>query len=181
MMPKDNPNATFEYFRTADVVINGRFADYVDQMWVQNKMQESYVSRLVDLYAIAAIVGLKIGRQLKDDTTGENKRTIQLAQLTGMCQTLVPIMKLIMMLDTSRGLSEEERIRSAFNVPKTREEYNAGMELFNSYARAGIEYMYQQLVTRISDDEDDDFGDARINNIVAFLKNPMNVNDVSQF
>ena len=44
------------------------------------------------------------------------------------------------------------------------------MELFNSYARGGIEYLYEQLILR-EPDVDDDYSDARISNIVALLHN----------
>ena len=63
---KETPH-TFEYFKTSEVFINGRFKEYVDKMWVQNKVQESMVKRLVDLYAIAAVIGLRIKRRLPDD------------------------------------------------------------------------------------------------------------------
>lgn len=159
----------FEYFRTSDVFINGKFKEYVDAMWTLNSIQESIVTRLVDLYAIAAVVGLREGWRL-DDSPGE-KRTIQMQQLRSALPTLEPIMKLVLMLDESRGLSAEDRVRSAFQVPKTREEHDAGMELFNSYARGGIEYMYEHLVTRVDVGADaEDYGDLRINNMVAFLE-----------
>lgn len=170
MAKKKEQPQVFEYFKTSEVTINGRFKEYVDKMWVQNQIQESMVRRLVDLYAIAAVVGLRINRRLPDDR-GE-KRTIQMMQLTDTYQTLAPIMKLVLMLDKSRGLNEEDRIRSAFRIPKTREEHDEGMELFNSYARGGIEYMYEMLIIRPGS-ADDDFGDARINNIIALLKDPM--------
>lgn len=93
-------------------------------------------------------------------------------QMTDTYQALAPIMKLVLMLDESCGLSEEDRIRSAFRVPESREEHDAGMELFNSYARGGIEYMYQMLVLRTGS-VDDEYGDRRINNIVALSKDPM--------
>lgn len=169
---KEQPQV-FEYFKTCEVTINGRFKEYVDKMWVQNTVQESMVRRLVDLYAIAAVVGLRINRHIPDDRAGDDqKRTIQMMQLTDAYQTLAPIMKLVLMLDESRGLSEEDRIRSAFRIPETREEHDVGLELFNSYARGGIEYMYEMLVVRPGS-ADDEFGDSRINNIVALLKAPM--------
>ena len=46
------------------------------------------------------------------------------------------------------------------------------MELFNSYARGGIEYMYEILVVRPGS-SDDEYGDRRINNILALLNDPM--------
>lgn len=178
MVAKKEQFQVFEYFKTSEVIINGRFKDYVDQMWVQNVIQESMVRRLVDLYAIAAVVGLHIKRRLPDDRAGDDKkRTIQMMQLTDTYQTLAPIMKLVLMLDESRGLSEEDRIRSAFYIPETREEHDAGMELFNSYARGGIEYMYETLVVRPGS-ADDEFGDSRINNIIALLRDPMEDSEI---
>ena len=174
---KEQPQV-FEYFKTSEVTINGRFKDYVDKMWVQNVIQESLVKRLVDLYAIAAVVGLRIKRRLPDDRAGDDqKRTIQMMQLTDTYQTLAPLMKLVLMLDESRGLNEEDRIRSAFKIPETRDEHDAGMELFNSYARGGIEYMYEMLVVRPGS-ADDEFGDSRINNILALLKAPMESSEI---
>ena len=38
----------------------GKHRDYVDQLWTLNKIQESYFKRLVDLYAIAAIIGIYV-------------------------------------------------------------------------------------------------------------------------
>lgn len=169
---KEQPKV-FEYFKISEPTINGRFKDYVDKMWVQNTIQESVIKRLVDLYAIAAVIGLRINRRLPDDRSGDDKkRTIQMMQLTDTYQTLAPIMKLVLMLDESRGLNEEECIRSAFRIPETREEHDEGMELFNSYARGGIEYMYEMLVIRPGC-VDDEYGDQRINNIVALIKDPM--------
>lgn len=169
---KEQPKV-FEYFKTSEVTINGRFKEYVDKMRVQNTIQESMARRLLDLYAIAAVVGLRVNRRLPDDRTGDDtKRTVQLMQMTDTYQALAPIMKLVLMFDESCGLSEEDRIRSAFRVPESREKHDAGMELFNSYARGGIEYMYQMLVLRTGS-VDDEYGDRRINNIVALSKDPM--------
>lgn len=171
MAKKKDTTGVCEYFKTTDIHICGHFKDYVDAMWTQNAIQQSHVKRLVDLYAIAAIVGLRKGIRLPDDSSSE-KRTIQMQQLNESYQTLGTIMKLVLMMDESRGLDEEERIRSAFKVPENRQEHDAGMELFNSYARGGIEYLYEQLVTRVNVDiTEEDFGDPKINNIVAFLKN----------
>lgn len=167
-----NPNKVYEYFKEGDVLINGRFADYVDQMWTQNKIQESSIRRLVDVYAIAAVIGLRLGRRLEDDREGDQKRTVQVAQMSDIHQTLSAIMKLVLMMDESRGLSEEDRIRSAFRNPDTKEEHDANMELFTSYARGGIEYLYEKLVARVQG-EDDIHTDNRINNLISLLRDPL--------
>ena len=47
------------------------------------------------------------------------------------------------------------------------------MELFHSYARGGLEYLHETLVTRPVG-IDDEFEDARVANIMEFVKNPIN-------
>ena len=168
---KATSNETYEYFKVSEVYFYGKFKDYVDALWTQNKIQESYVRRLVDLYAIAAVIGLKLRYRLENDSSGE-KRTVQLAQLTENYQTLLPIMRLVLMLDESRGLDEEERVRSAFKMPETKEEHDDAMELFNSYARGGIEYLYQRLVVSPAGVDSHDYGDDRVNKLVAFINDP---------
>lgn len=171
-MPKwTDEEKVYEYFKLDEIFISGRFKNYVDAMWVQNKIQESYFKRLVDLYAIAAIVGFRIGRKEENDPS-EEKRTIQLKQLNENYNVLMPIMRLILILDVSRGRSVEERVDEAFRNPENEETYRKNMDLFNSYARGGIHYLYEQLVLR-APDLDDDIADTRIANIIALLKAPL--------
>ena len=77
MPKKAKEEMVYEYFKLDEFYIRGRFKDLVDKMWVQNKRTESYFRALIDIYAISAIIGLKIGRRLPDDTSDE-KRTVQL-------------------------------------------------------------------------------------------------------
>jgi hypothetical protein len=75
---------------------------------------------------------------------------------------------MVLLFDDSRNLTIEQKLESAFTIPEDEEIYRSNMELFNSYARGGVEYLYEQLVLRESD-VDDDYSDARISNIVALL------------
>lgn len=80
---------SLEHFKTCEVIINGRFKEYVDKMRVQNTVQKSMVRCLVDLYAIAAVIGLRINRRIPGDrAVDDQKRTIQMMQLTDTYQTL---------------------------------------------------------------------------------------------
>lgn len=161
----------YEYFKMSDFYFTGSQRDYVEKMWTQNQINESYFARLVDLYAMAAVVGLRLHRRLPAESTEDpKKRTVQLTQIATLHQTLIPIMKLVLLLDDSRGLSAEQRIESAFRNPESKEEYEANMELFNSYVRGGTEFLYQQLILRTQDEIADTHEDNRINNILALLK-----------
>lgn len=161
----------YEYFKMSDFQFTGVTCTYIDAMWVQGKISESMFNRLVDLYAIAAIVGLRIRRRLPADG-GEQKRTVQLAQIANNYHTLMPIMRLVLLLDESRGLNVEQRVDSAFRNPETQEEYEKNMELFNSYARGGVEYLYQQLVMGEPIDGED-HENKIISNMIALLENPL--------
>jgi len=172
-MAKNNEKNIFEYFKEDDMVFVGKHRDYIDKLWKHNQIQDSYFRRLVDLYAIAAIVGLKLKRkslEVKDET--DLKRTIQMKQLNENYTTLSTVMKLVLIMDESRGLSLEEKLESAFIIPDDKETYLKNMELFNSYARGGIEYLYEKLVLRVPD-IDEDYTDFRIANIVALIENPL--------
>ena len=82
-------------------------------------------------------------------------------------------MQVILLVDDSRGMSPEEKVRIAFDLnPKTELRYQEDMKLFNDYARGGLEYLYNKLVTR-STSPDDEFVDAKIANIVALFENDM--------
>lgn len=163
----------YEYFKIDEMFFVGKHRDYVDQLWRQGKIQESFFRRLVDLYAIAAIVGLKAKRRSPEERDESGiKRTVQMKQLNENYQTLLPIMRMILIMDDSRNMTFEEKLESAFAIPEDEATYKENMELFNSYARGGIEYLYEKLVVRVPD-VDEDYTDYRIANIVALVNNPI--------
>lgn len=177
MAGKTEDKNTYEYFKTDEMYFVGKHRDYVDQLWTLNKIQESFFRRLVDLYAIAAIVGFKTNRRSAEHRDESDiKRTVQMKQLNENYQILLPIMRMILIMDNSRGLTFEEKLEDAFTIPSNIEIYRRNMELFNSYARGGIEYLYEQLVLR-APDLDDDYTDFRIANIVALLDKPLIVEE----
>ena len=157
-----------KYFNDT-IYICGKHKEMVDKMWEKNVASNSFFKRLIDLYAVAAVVGLKIGNRAEEDRSPD-RRNIQLEQIAGFEQQLNTIMKMVLLLDESDGLSEQDRIERAFRKPETQEQVQERMELFNSYARAGIEFLYTELVERTTD-INDIYTDARVANIVALLDN----------
>lgn len=178
-MVNKNLENTYDYFKNDPIVLNGRFARYANAMWTQNKIDEnSRFVKLLDMYAIAAIVGLRIGKRLSDDRTSEDKRTIQLDQIAKQYKRFLTIMQVILLIDDSRHLNPEEKVEIAFDTnPKSEEIYRKNMDLFHSYARGGLEYLYNKLVIRPVD-IDDDFSNARIANLMAFVKEPINKDEI---
>lgn len=177
-MAKKIERTTYEYFKVDEMFFVGKHKDYIDKLWTQGKIQESYFKRLVDLYAIAAIVGLKAKRRSPEERDDSGvKRTVQMKQLTENYQTLLPIMRLVLIMDDSRDMTFEEKLESAFAIPEDEDTYKKNMELFNSYARGGIEYLYEKLVLR-APDMDEDYSDFRIANMVALVKTPIGIDNI---
>ena len=172
-MAVKNEKKAYEYFKVDEMFFVGKHRDYVDKLWTQGKIQESFFRRLVDLYAVAAIVGLKANRRRPEEKDeSEIKRTVQMKQLNENYQILLTVMRMVLILDESRGMSFEERLESAFTIPEDEETYKTNMELFNSYARGGVEYLYEHLILR-TPGVDEDYSDYRLSNIIALLSNPI--------
>lgn len=161
----------FDYFRKS-VVITGKHSRLIDDMWIQGRIQDSFFKRLVDLYAIAAIIGLRVKRAVPEDKNEDGKRTVQVDQLTTKLEELDTVIQMILLLDETSSLSVEDKINRAFKGPRTKEEFDSNVELFSSYVRGGIEILHECLVQRTIGIEDD-YTDVKIGNIMALFDNPL--------
>lgn len=160
----------FEYFNK-DVKFTGKHSQYIDALWKQNDIQNSRIKTLYELYGLAAIIGLRKKASCPADNS-EGSRNLQTAQLINYRPVLKTIMTTILLLDETSGLSKEERIDRAFRQPSTKEEMDDNVELFNSYVRGGIEYLYDVLVERPADMEND-YTDVRLENLMALLEDEL--------
>ena len=97
----------YEYFRENSEVLSGKYADYADALWKQNDIKNSYFKRLIDLYTVAAAIGIRIKRRAAEDSSSDNKRTIQMDQLMSNLSTLQPLMRIMLIVDDSRSLTLE--------------------------------------------------------------------------
>lgn len=161
----------FEFFRK-DVVITGQHAVMCDDMWSQNDIKHSFFKRLVDLYTIAPVIGLRMHHRSAADTYLDHKRTVQLGQIMTRRDDLMTIMQMVLLLDQSRNLSAEERVDRTFRGPKDQEEFDADVDLFNSYVRGGIEILHKELIARALGVEDK-YTNRKVGNIMALLNNPL--------
>ena len=119
-------------------------------------------------------MNLQIARYSVSYTHLDVYKRQQLDQIASNYPRFYTIMQVILLLDDSRGLEPAEKAKMAFDTnPKTEKMYMDNMELFHSYARGGLEYLYETLVTRPVG-IDDEFEDARVANIMEFVKNPIN-------
>ncbi len=161
----------FEYFKKS-AIITGKHALYVDEMWKQNDISNSFFKRLVDIYTIAPVIGLRMKKKVKADTSIDNKRTVQLDQIMTRREDLLTILNLILLLDEENGLSTEEKVDRTFRGPENEIEFKHNEELFESYCLGGIEILHDMLVDRALTMEDD-YSDLKIGNIMALLNDPL--------
>ena len=156
----------FEYFR-GTAFIYGKHASLADDLHTLNQIQSSYFKRLVDLYTIAPVVGLRANRKAEISTDTEVKRQVLLEQILTRRDDLLTVMQMILLLDESDGLTVEQRVDRAFRGPQNEEEYNANVKLFNEYLCGGIEVLHEELVQRPL--SMDDYPDKKIGNIMAIF------------
>lgn len=161
----------FEYFNK-DVKFTGKHSMYIDELWKQNEIQKSRIRTLYELYGLAAIIGLRIKAPRPADNS-EGSRNLQTAQLIQYKPVLKTIMTTVLLLDESSDLSREERIDRAFREPAGKEEFEQNVELFQSYVRGGIEYLYDALVERPAGNMEDEYTDARVANLMALLEDKL--------
>jgi hypothetical protein len=98
---------------------------------------------VVDIYIIAPLVGYLYQRRPPRDGAEPTKNIMEGA-LASHHDKLVFSYELLMILDQKNEPDLNERIRRAFRA--TDELTAAGMDVYNSYARGGIEVLYEKLI-----------------------------------
>lgn len=134
------------------------------------KVFENYIY----VYMLAPIIGFVNGRKSKLDLSDDNKDTAgMLAEVQIKNQSkLKYIYRLIVLLDESEGLSQEERINRAFRVDENSEQALAGLAVFHSYFYGGLEVLYEYFVEQ-SITEDD-----YINRMYSYVKEYKNEQEI---
>lgn len=92
----------------------------------------------IDIYINAVIFGVFYNRQANEDKSSAETIELSFRTLKGeRKEFIINLYRMTMLLDCSRQLTPKERINRAFH-------YN-NFELFNSYMRGGLEYLYRQF------------------------------------
>lgn len=135
-----------------DVRIQGIYATHLKSLArdMVNPKKPYLFDRYIDVYMNAAIIGLLEGKpEMHPDysTTKDTAQIFAAAFLTERykCEFLY---RLVMLLDDSTGLTNEQKIDRAFkddgNVDKCPEKMVANEKLFLGYVLAGIEILYEK-------------------------------------
>jgi len=125
-----------------DFELKGKHAQYTKFLVNSAKIFKRYM----DVYMVGAIIGFLHGRQEKIDQSIADDARIFAEVFNKERSRLEFFYQLIMLLDESTGLDEQQRIDRAFRVTDAAQEaMQANMELFHSYVFGGIEVLYEKL------------------------------------
>lgn len=137
-----------------DMQIRGKYATYWKALTqlpgnaVETSKNFKIFENYIYVYMVAPIIGLLNGRKGQYDPADDSKDTAgMLAEIQiKNASKLKYIYRLIMLVDDSEGLSDEEKINRAFREDSNEESVKKGMELYTAYFFGGLEVLYETFV-----------------------------------
>jgi hypothetical protein len=124
-----------------DYQLKGKHATYAKYL----RDTARVFKRHIDVYMIGAIMGFLHGRQLPEDNTSKDD-VMMFADVfireNAKCEF---IYRMLMLLDETTSLTLDQRANRAFRDDTDEQAMVNNMELFNSYVRGGIEYLYNKF------------------------------------
>ena len=143
-----------------DIKITGTHATFIKFLAVKSgQLNKDAVcagifKRYIDVYIVGAIIGMV--KKLKSNANTENDDSANiLADAVIREQTKLKMLYRIAMLIDNPVLSEDERIDLAFRYDTDDEKVKQGMDVFNAYARGGIEWLYQEITSNNASTNED--------------------------
>lgn len=134
--------------------IRGKHATYAKQLAKHPENTRFPIfNRIIDVYMVGAIMGILHGRQVAVDTTIKDDVSIFVETVIAEKDRLEFIYRLILLLDTSKNLSLEEKVNLAFRSDTDEEAVAENMKLFHSYVCGGIEYLYEKFQDCTTNDD----------------------------
>lgn len=131
------------------VVIRGKHADYVKRLTSKlgSDFSNGIISRNLDVYLIAPLVGFLYNRKAKPDKGNEaNDTKIFVETLLKEIDRLNYNYRLIMLLADRDKCSIEERQNRAFRYDNDAEKRAFGDAIFEEYTLGGIEVLYENII-----------------------------------
>lgn len=124
-----------------DYNIKGKHATFTKFL----KDTANVFDRYMDVYMLGAILGLLNGRLEPEDNTNKDDAEIPFSVFHKEKMKCEFIYRMIMLLDETTKLTLEQRTDRAFREDTNEQAMVKNMELFNSYVRGGIEYLYEKF------------------------------------
>lgn len=127
-----------------DIIITGEHANKVKYL----KDIAQIYSRYLDVYLNGVVVGLFYNKKEKIDNVGNDTAKVFAEQVIGASEELTFLYRLVMLLDCSSNLTEDEKIDRAFKddaLQDNQQKMKFNMEVFNEYANGGISILYDRF------------------------------------
>lgn len=144
-----------------DMQIHGKHATYWKALTklpgnaVETSKNFKIFENYIYVYMVAPIIGLLYGRKGNydpQDTTKDTAGMLAEIQIKNAAK-LKYIYRLIVLMDDSEGLTNEEKITRAFREDND-ESADAGMALYTAYFLGGLEVLYETFVMNCVTDDD---------------------------
>ncbi|KJR47500.1 hypothetical protein UF75_2078 [Desulfosporosinus sp. I2] len=124
-----------------DYNLKGKHATYTKFLKDTAKVFDRYM----DVYMIGAVLGFLNGKQEPEDNSNKDDAEIPLSVFYKEKMKCEFIYRMIMLLDETSNLTLEQRTDRAFREDTNEQAMIKNMDLFNSYVRGGIEYLYEKF------------------------------------
>lgn len=161
-------NQTYEFFKK-EFEFKGKHADMVSELWRANDYEHTYFKRLIDIYILAPIIGFRLNRKAETDYSTTSTRSIFSEQMNKEKETLDFIMQMILLLEDGGQHSSEISVERAFKGVDSQEKYDEYFKLFHDYVRGGVEELYERLVIR-KPEMDEELYDEKTANLYALME-----------
>ena len=109
--------------------------------------------RYIDVYIAGATIGLVKKLKSPTDNTVSETATLFADAVIGEQEKLKILYRIMQLIDDP-SLSCDDRIDLAFRYDADDAHVKKGMELFNSYARGGIQGLYDEISENVTTQED---------------------------
>ena len=142
-----------------DYLIKGSHGDRIRFLnLTSNKNDESAnafgpFKAAIDVYILAPLIGVLENKKSSESTGGKDFRIFAGAFSTHK-KDVETVYRLVL-LSEKNELTNDEKIDRAFKVDDIPEKHNANMDLFHTYMRGGIDWLYEKIVDEKSTLEDD--------------------------
>lgn len=143
-----------------DIRITGTHAAYIKFLAAKSSQLNKdavcagIFKRYVDVYIAGAIIGMVKKLKVTANTDNDEIANILASAVIGEQARLKMLYRIAMLIDNP-SLSVDERIDLAFRNDANDEEIKKGMDIFNSYARGGIEWLYEVITSNNASENED--------------------------
>lgn len=157
-----------EFFK-GSYILRGKHARMADELCHIKEPENNFFSRVVDVYIMAAIIGMRYDRKAAPDMSCDDTKTVFAEMIIKEKDTFDFLLQLMLVQEHARTLGGKEGIMKAFRGVQTKEEFLLYNQMFNDYVRGGVEELYEGLIVR-KPEPDEEYMDEKTANMMYLLE-----------